>query len=734
MYSKSYDEIFTKSRLKNALSNYKKANDHDEVAFLIESGEFEEGLKRGFIPEPVKHFTIPKSNNKKRELALSSTSAKVVQKILVEELEDVVEFSDKSYAFRKNKGTLKAINRTKNFLKIYYWVAKADIDDFFDSINQQKLIMILTKLIQDKKIVKLISLFLSNGMLKNNTWIDKQRGVYQGDNLSPLLSNIYLDSFDKFLESKNIAFVRYADDMVFFAKHKKDAKNILQVASEYLKKLDLKFGDDKSYISNKKDGFEYLGLRFAGGHITIDNDKLMSKLSKLSKKTKSKNLQKSIEVINEHVEGIRRYYAKILTSTSQYDILQKHIDSILIRKIKEAKKSKKINKKSNFKKLLYNLQSYEDISTDEKEHHINELITKAYELINLETPLKSAKKEIEKNKAKFIKEQVKSSELILSKFGLSVGVTRGKITVKEHGKVVKTLPIKQATRIVILSKGVMLSSYLIYECSKRKIDIDFIDHKEPYALLTYYKSINNQAHLKQLDIKNSPKGLAIAKAIIKAKAKNQINLIKYYARYREETDKEEFELLDKKITKMEKIYKNIKKAKDSEALMGYEGSISKLYWSAFGVLIDNREFKRETFKASDAINQSINYGYGFLYNRVQSALVKNGLDLYHSFLHSDQPNKPTLVYDMVEEFRQAVVDREILSIVAKGTKLTSNKGSLTQKTIKIITQNIQERLATLTKWRKGKYKLENIIDEQVILLAQVIKSEDKKYKGFVVRF
>jgi CRISPR-associated endonuclease Cas2 len=89
---------------------------------------------------------------------------------------------------------------------------------------------------------------------------------------------------------------------------------------------------------------------------------------------------------------------------------------------------------------------------------------------------------------------------------------------------------------------------------------------------------------------------------------------------------------------------------------------------------------------------------------------------------------------IVEIFRQLVVDREIISILNHGTKLSSNKGRLTQESIKVITQNIQERLATPTKWRKGKYKLLTIIDEQALELSHVIKGIKPNFKGFVGRF
>jgi len=155
----------------------------------------------------------------------------------------------------------------------------------------------------------------------------------------------------------------------------------------------------------------------------------------------------------------------------------------------------------------------------------------------------------------------------------------------------------------------------------------------------------------------------------------------------------------------------------------WRGSLSVLYWQSFGIIIDKPQFKRETFNAPDEINQALNYAYAFIYHRVQSALLKTGLNIYHSFLHSSQANKPTLV-----------VDREIISILNRGTELTSSKGRLSKKSVKVITQNIQERLATPIKWRKGKYKIETIIEEQALELSHVIKGVKPKFKGFVGRF
>lgn len=734
MLSKPFHKLFNPDKLLEALEHYKKTKGYQETKALIISGAFVKALKEGYIPDPLQGFEVEKSSGGKRQLAQASIASKVVQKIIAAELLDAVKLNDKSYAFRPGKGTVKAINRTKDFLRKYHFVAKADVDDFFDSINQQKLLAVLKHIIADKKIIALIALFLKNGMLKNHKWIDKTKGVYQGDVLSPVLSNIYLHSFDEALEKEGIAFVRYADDMVFFAKSRKGARRKLAKATAYLKALDLSFGEEKSYIASLEEGFAFLGLHFRDDAVLMDNGKFQKKLSKISKNCKKRNLSDAIAFLNDYLQGIRNYYAKVLTSKHQLIHIDEHIDEILIRKIAYEKSHKITNKKSRFVQILMALEDLEHTSHEEKQRHANSLIERAYRLILEEKPLKSAEKKIAKKKREYLKEQIKSSEIVLSGYGLYASVSKGKIVVKEYGKVVQKSPINWITRIIVMSKGVSLSSSLIYQCSKHKIDIDFINQSAPYAQITYHTVVSHELHLRQMEMRDTPQGLEIAKAIIKAKMKNQINLLKYFARYREREDTALFAALHRYIGQMETILKRVNRAKDQAALMGLEGSLSGLYWSAFGLLIDKPDFKRVTLDAPDAINQALNYGYAFLYHRVQSALIKNGVNLYYSFMHATQPNKPTLVYDMVEPFRQMVVDREIISILNRGTELNSQRGRLDKKSVKVVTQNIQERLATPTKWRKGKYKLTTIIEEQALELSHVIKGIKGKFKGFVGRY
>ena len=717
-FNKAFDEVFSTPRILYELSLLKPApKDAELVRREITEGRF-------FESAPKQSFFIPKSDGSFRQITLSSTKTKIIQKVLSTELGNAMEFSDRSYAFRKGKSPYKAVSRVRDTLRHYSFVAKADIQSFFDSIDHAILIKKLRHIIRDQQIVHLIAYYISKGTLQKSIWVDKSEGVYQGDVLSPLLSNIYLNDFDFYLESEGIMFVRYADDMLFFGKDKAESSRARKKASDYLARIGLRFNPKKTYLSDLDKGFEYLGISFVENRLSIDTARLAKKISKLKKETQKLSLEMAIEKLNQKVVGFKNYYAKLIEDDSQMQLLQDALDEVLVEKIAYAKQHKTVNSKMQLRVLLEPMKSY--VNTHHR-HWVDRLISQAYAKIALQTPLVSAQKRVANEKRAYLQGQIKASEIVVSEIGAFVGFSQGKIKVKVKGKIMLEAPINRIRRILLLNKQSSLSTYLIYECAKRKIDIDFIDRSVPYAMLTYHHHVSPALHLQQLKNYFSPRGLAYAKEVVHTKSRNQINLIKYLNRRRKNP------ILAEKIATMEKLYRHIKTARDKKSLMGVEGSISVQYWAAFGEILGIDGFIRTHQNSKDTLNQALNYGYAILYNRVQSALIHEGLNLYYPLYHSVQSNKPTLVYDMVEAFRQPVVDREILALLNRGQKLTQSNGRLSKQSIKLIVQNIQERLATPAPSRYGKSPLYNIIGFQMNHLKRSMLDK-RTYKGFVNKY
>ena len=719
IFEKRFEEIFTPLRLHYLLSQIKPVpDDYEKIAREIAEGMF-------FNAAPKRTFFLPKDDGSYRQITLSDAKTKIIQRILSDELNAVLKFSDRSYAFRKGKSPYKAVMRVRDILRRKQYVAKADIEQFFDHIDHGLLVGMLKQLIGDKRIVHLIAYYLSQGALLKNRWMDKVEGVYQGDVLSPLLSNIYLDGFDRYLESEGVEFVRYGDDLLFLGSSQAEASQARKKASGYLAKLKLRFNPKKTYLSSLEKGFEYLGIRFEGSSLRIDPDRLRRKRETLQKETSSLSLAETVEVLNDKIRGFQNYYAKLIDDPFDLEQLQKTLEEVLVSKIVGARQKGVLRSKREIHEVLSRLKyTYVPV---ERKHWQASLISKAYAVLELETPLKSAKKRVANEKRDFLQKQIRSTEIVISEPGLFVGYSQGKIKVKQKGRVVLEAPINRIERILILNKRATISVYLLHECAKRKIDVDFVERSKPYAMLTYYHHVTPDLHAAQLGHHFSQKGFAIAKEIVHSKTRNQINLLKYLNRRRRNP------IISTHIEQMLSLHQTIGNAKEKKKLMGIEGNIAVHYWSGFGEIVGIKGFVRTHKDSIDEINQALNYGYAILYHRVQTALIHEGFNLNYPLYHATQSNKPTLVFDMVEEFRQPVVDREILALLNRGQKLTQSNGLLSKASIKLIVQNIQDRLATPTKSRYGKTPLYNIIRSQMNHLKHTML-DGVVYKGFVNKY
>ena len=745
MLKTPYLSIFSKSSLHEALKLIKsKGSGLDKESLLMfkknakkEINELYAELVAGtYAPQPIEKIAIAKNKNEKRPIALSSVRDKVVQRALVNAIEPYFDkiMSNKSYGYRRNRSTLKAINRCRDFInRGKFWVYKTDIDNFFETINHDTLLNLLGQHIEDKQIVRLISLYLNNGGFKHQNYVEHEEGVHQGDILSPLLSNIYLNEMDKYLERKEIEFVRYADDFVLFFKKKHYIDKPTKELKEFLKTLSLKLGEDKSYQANIfEHGFTFLGAFFQDKEVKIDNARLQKKVSSLFEIAReAKSSVKFVKKVNVFLEGLSFYYLKIIEPQStQYTVLYNGLIDASSQFVFLQRKSGKIKTKKEFKEAFEGLYFLKEVSATEHKETVERIVSKGFEkYLATKTYVKDEGK-LKSNKQKYAKSFAASSVLYVSQFGAYLGMSKNSITVKVKGKVLAKMPKKQCEQIIIAGKAISLSSNMVYLCADEGIAVDFVDGRDrPFASLLSAKNAYPKMALMQLELIQKNLSLPLAKAFIRGKSKNQLNYLKYLDRYHNDVEKQILSI-------EQKIKGNLKKAKTTAELMGYEGDISATYWQSLVQILESKSnFEgRVTRGAEDLVNASLNYGYAILYARIQNALLKAGLALHISFLHSLQDGKPTLVYDLIEEFRSFVVDRAVVSMINKNEPLKLDaKGVLTKESCHLIVQNVKERLGVYTQHKKASKKVETILQDQAYLLARHVRGE-AKYKPFIGKY
>ena len=326
---KLMDEVLSKDNLNQAylqVTRNKGASGVDDMTceevkdyLKVHGNELISQIKsREYKPLPVRRVEIPKPNGGVRKLGIPTVIDRIIQQALVQKLTPIFEptFSEYSYGFRPNRRCQNAIDRALELLNQgYEWIIDLDLEKFFDNVPQDKLIRLVDNMVNDSDITALIHKYLKAGVLINGEFEETTIGTPQGGNLSPLLSNIYLNELDKELERRGLHFARYADDCVIFVKTENAAKRVMFHIVKFIEtKLKLKVNAEKTHIT-KPNNLKYLGFSFWKDKEKWKSmphqesfKKLFLKLKNLVKRSWSIDLTYRIKKINEVLRGWINYY------------------------------------------------------------------------------------------------------------------------------------------------------------------------------------------------------------------------------------------------------------------------------------------------------------------------------------------------------------------------------------------------------------------------------------------
>ncbi len=333
-------------------------------------------------------------------------------------------------------------------------------------------------------------------------------------------------------------------------------------------------------------------------------------------------------------------------------------------------------------------------------------------------------------------------ELIVEGRGMFLGKHQGRLRVTHGQKMVTEVPLIHLTHVLIIDNGVSVSSDVIRVCSEEGIPIHFLTSRGSAVASLYSAGLTGTVLTRraQLLAYENATGVALAKAFVAGKLENQANLLRYMAKYRKETDlalHEEMMLVAIETRDYLHELDQLKAERVEivrERILSVEGRASQRYWSVIARVIPAElEWPgRETRGATDRFNSALNYGYGILYSQVEQALVLAGLDPYGGFLHADRPGKPSLVLDLIEEFRQTVVDRTIIGMMNKHVAIEQGEDHLlTETTRKKIAEKVRERLESSELYEKKRQALRFILQSQARHLALFVRGERDAYEPFV---
>lgn len=332
-------------------------------------------------------------------------------------------------------------------------------------------------------------------------------------------------------------------------------------------------------------------------------------------------------------------------------------------------------------------------------------------------------------------------ELYADTFGSHIGKYSERLKLTRKGETLAQAPLMHLETVVVASKGVSISADALAACCERGIPVQFIDSRgEPYAAL-YAAGLTGTVitRREQLLASLDERGLHLGIAFARGKIENQALLLRYWGRSRKESDPDtaqEFRLCAGEVRDHLAWLDRIDAADVDSArgtILAAEGNAAQKYWAAARLLLPD-EYSwpgRSGRGARDQINSLLNYGYGILYQQIQRAIILAGLDPYAGYIHTDRPGKPSLVLDLIEEFRQVAVDRVVFGLAARGYKVPQDEeGRLAEDVRRDFAGKVLKHLETEMRYEGKRHPLRAIIQWQARHIGAYLRGDREAYTPY----
>jgi group II intron reverse transcriptase/maturase/CRISPR-associated endonuclease Cas1 len=678
-----------------------------------------------YRPTPLKLVQIPKADGGWRRVAIPTVRDRLAQAAaaLVLHARAAAMFSNRSFAYRPFLGPRRAALYLRSILARASWVVTADIEKFFDNVDHHVLAGQLHTIGIDADGVQMILRWLTTPFHDGGHRYQPIKGLPQGSPLSPSLANLYLSGFDLALESEHYAHVRYADDFVVALPDEGTAQRALTFISSYLaSRLRLRIKASKTQYGPVDAGFTFVGFAFTTATWTIPTtsvERFQETVNEIFASSPDEaSLRLHARAHNDLVRGWRNYYQG---HSPEMDAQLRDLDAWRERACRDHLERAGQSPDAAtvwFDRLLVDMPpattpphvyAHDDV-TDRGHDALPDEIDEWHRVI--ERPRDADPRERLSLAARRIHDatvgQRQESAVLVDgvlrvpTFGAFLTTSHGLLVVRRRKQVTFETSMDEVTSVTIEGDGVVLSTNALAACSRHGIPLTLCRASgRPLAWLVPARGgVDATLARRQVAVCAGRRGSRLAIASIAAKLANQRALLLYRAKYRGRDAGARDDLL-RAATAIDRARRDLaplvsvplRRARTTVFLI--EARAAGRYWHAVAQLIpDHFRFHGRVGRgATDVPNKALNYGYAILLNHVWMAIQRAGLHPALGVLHSGRRRGAALAFDLMEPFRQPVVDRVVFSLIGRRAHLCTNaRGALTLRTRGLLRRALAARL------------------------------------------
>ncbi len=721
--------------------------DWRELAILQQ--ELESGRYR---PPALRRVLIPKEDGGHRVLGIPCVADRVAQAAAASVLQERFEpsFSDTSFAYRPGRDPRRAARRMEELLVDRGWAVIADVEKFFDNVDHAHLARLLRDAHVDMEGIGLIQRWLRAPIVDRGYLVQPVKGLPQGGPISPVLANLYLTEFDRVLESRAHAHVRFADDFVILARDEGRAREILTFISTWLwEHCHLRIKAAKTQYTPVTNGFSFVGFWFAPPKRLIPENKVARFRTEVERLFADPSRTTLVDIVEQHnalVRGWRNFYGG---TTTEIDAQLVELDQWRRELCRQA--LARIHVDVDLGRLMFEELSRRPETlgpVDYVDPYDPTVLDTWYETDPWHVPQALARPDEVFSKPRALRPAVTAECKMPPSLndGLLTVPTHASFLTKSHGllvvrhkrQTVFECALGEVDHIVVGGQAVALSSSALIECARNQISLLLCAYNgQPLARVTPVRSETRPALLEQqIKARYGERGVDLAKALIAAKLHNQRALLLYYGKYARRRPpvraalSGHAEWIAELLADCHVLDAPTPAALRTSLLL-VEARAAAFYWSAIARLFPSSwGFPGRRHRgATDPVNMLLNYGYAILFTRVWRAVERHGLHAYVGFVHTSRRDQPGLVLDAMEQFRQPVVDRSIVGLLGRGVRIgVKRDGLLTLRTRRRIQEAIERTLKRPIRGTSGR-SLSDEIMRQVGALRRAL-TEDGSYRGY----